>query len=80
MADETPPTEPTEPPLMGLAGYLDEDVEWSRLMTRVHRSIARREVSGQAVELVTTGFTGVILEYLRALFAAFSGEGRRRAD
>lgn len=81
MADPTPPPE-SEPPLLGLAGYLDEDeVEWSRLLARVHRSIARREVSAQAVELATTGVTGVVLEYLKAIFAAFSGDkGSRRAD
>lgn len=83
MPDPTsPPPDPAaEPPLLGLAGYLDEDAEWSRLMARVHRSIARREVSGQAVELAATGMTGVVLEYLRALFTAFSGDkGSRRAD
>lgn len=83
MADPTPPPppDPPEPPLLGLAEYLDEDAEWSRLMGRVHRSIARREVSGQAVELAATGLTGVVLEYLRALIAAFTGEkGSRRAD
>lgn len=82
MADSTPPTPEPEPPLLGLAGYLDEEeVEWSRLLARVHRSIARREVSGQAVELAATGMTGVVLEYLRAIFAAFGGDkGSRRAD
>ncbi len=78
---ETPVDDaPTEPPL-GLAGFLDEDAEWGRLMARVHHSIARRELSGQAVELGARGLTGVLLEYLRAIVDVCSGTGdRRRAD
>ncbi len=66
---------------LGLAGVLDEEAEWSRLMARVHQSIARRELSGQAVELGAHGFTGVVLEYLKAIFEMFGGTGGgRRAD
>ena len=80
MAEPPVPDEPRDEPL-GLAGFLDEDVEWHRLMTRVHRSIARRELSGQAVELGTHRFTGVVLEYHKAIFGVFSGTGGgRRAD
>lgn len=77
---EPPAGEPREEPL-GLAGFLEEDVEWHRLMTRVHRSIARRELSGQAVELAAHGVTGVVLEYLKAFFDMFGKTGGgRRAD
>lgn len=80
MAEPPVPGEPRDEPL-GLAGFLEEDVEWNRLMSRVHRSIARRELSGQAVELGTHGFTGVVLEYLKAFFELFGGSGGgRRAD
>ena len=80
MAEPPVPDESRDEPL-GLAGFLDEDAEWSRLMTRVHRSIARRELSGQAVELGTHGFAGVVLEYLKAFFDMFGGTGGgRRAD
>lgn len=66
---------------LGLARFLDEEAEWRALMGRVHRSIARREASGQAVELTMQGLTGVVVEYLRALVEAF-GQGRsgRRGD
>lgn len=76
-----PPPVDDERPL-GLAPYLDEDVEFRALIGRVHRSIARREVSGQAVELTMHGVAGVVVEYLRAIFEAFGGRGRggRRAD
>lgn len=82
MADApAPPPVDDERPL-GLAPYLDEDVEFRALIGRVHRSIARREVSGQAVELTMHGVAGVVVEYLRAIFEAFGGRGRggRRAD
>ena len=80
MAEPPVPDEPRDEPL-GLAGFLEEDVEWQRLMTRVHQSIARRELSGQAVELGARGFTGVVLEYLKAFFELFGGtRGGRRAD
>ncbi|MFN7977122.1 MAG: hypothetical protein U0P30_03240 [Vicinamibacterales bacterium] len=82
MADApAPPPVDDERPL-GLAPYLDEDVEFRALIGRVHRSIARREVSGQAVELTMHGLTGVLVEYLKAIFEAFGGRGRggRRAD
>lgn len=66
---------------LGLAGYLDEEAEWQALMTRVHRSIARRELSGQAVELGVHGLSAVLLEYLKALAEIFGNAGgRRRAD
>lgn len=76
-----PPPGDDERPL-GLAPFLDEDVEFRALIGRVHRSIARREVSGQAVELTMHGVAGVVVEYLRAIFEAFGGRGRggRRAD
>jgi hypothetical protein len=77
---DTPRPSDGDPPL-GLASYLEEDVEFTRLMGRVHRSIERRELSGQAVDFAAIGLTGVLLEYLRALFAAFSGgKGTRRAE
>ena len=80
MAEPPVPDEPRDEPL-GLAGFLEEDVEWQRLMTRVHQSIARRELSGQAVELGAHGFTGVVLEYLKAFLELFGGtRGGRRAD
>lgn len=76
-----PPPGDDERPL-GLAPYLDEDVELRALIGRVHRSIARREVSGQAVELTMHGLSAVLVEYLKAIFEAFGGRGRggRRAD
>ena len=79
MADETPAPAPGERPL-GLAPFLDEDVEVRALLGRVHRSIARREASGQVVELTMHGLTGVLVEYLRAIVEAFGGRGGRRAD
>ncbi len=77
-----PATPPDDDRPLGLAPFLDEDVEFRALVGRVHRSIARREASAQAVELTMQGFTGVLVEYLRALFEAFGGRGRggRRAD
>lgn len=77
-APATPPGDDERP--LGLAPYLDEDVEFRALIGRVHRSIARREVSGQAVELTMHGVAGVVVEYLRAIFEAFGGRGGRRAD
>jgi len=75
------PEEPRDDQPLGLAGFLEEDAEWGRLMARVHQSIARRELSGQAVELGAHGITGVLMEYLRAIFEAFGGTGdRRNAD
>jgi hypothetical protein len=80
MAEPPVPGEPRDEPL-GLAGFLEEDVEWNQLMSRVHRSIARRELSGQAVELGAHGLTGVVLEYLKAFFELFGGTGGgRRGD
>lgn len=73
-------TPPDEPPL-GLAGLLDEDVEWQHLMARVHRSIERRELSGQAVEFSVEALTSVLVEYLKALASFMPGSGgRNRAD
>jgi hypothetical protein len=81
MAEPVPPPQGDEDRPLGLAGFLDEDVEFSRLLGRVHRSIERRELSGQAVELAAVGLTGVLLEYLKALFGAFGRKkGTRRAD
>lgn len=75
---ETPPDDER---LLGLAGILDEDVEWQRLMGRVHRSIERRELSGQAVEFSVTALTSVLVEYLKALASLMPGAGgRNRAD
>ena len=80
MAEPPLPDDPRDESL-GLAGFLEEDVEWQRLMTRGDQSIARRELSGQAVELGAQGFTGVVLEYLKAIFELFGGTGGgRRAD
>lgn len=81
MAESDGPRPPASETPLGLAGFLEEDVEYTRLMGRVHRSIERRELSGQAVDFAAVGLTGVLLEYLRALFAAFSGKkGPRRAE
>lgn len=81
MAESEVPHPPEGEIPLGLAGFLEEDVEFTRLMGRVHRSIERRELSGQAVDFAAVGLTGVLLEYLRALFAAFSGgKGTRRAE
>jgi hypothetical protein len=81
MADQAPPGAPDGERPLGLAGFLEEDVESGRLMGRVHRSIQRRELSGQAVDFAAIGLTGVLLEYLRAIFGAFSGgKGTRRVD
>lgn len=83
MAEAPPPgaPEPVDDEALGLAGYLDEDAEWQALMARVHRSIARRELSGQAVELGAHGLGAVLLEYLKALAEIFGNAGgRRRAD
>lgn len=80
MADLPPEPPGNEPPL-GLAGYLDEEVEWRALMGRVHRSIARREASAQAVEFTMHGLAGVVVEYLRACLDGFGrGRGGRRGD
>ncbi len=81
VAEPTAPDETPEAQPLGLAGFLDEEAEWAGLMTRVHRSIARRELSGQAVELGAHGLTSVVLEYLRAIFDVLGGTGgKRRAD
>ncbi|HUU36520.1 MAG TPA: mechanosensitive ion channel domain-containing protein [Vicinamibacterales bacterium] len=45
---------------LGLAALLDEEGEWQRLMARVHRSIERRELSGQAVEFSVEALGGVL--------------------
>ena len=77
MAD-TPPDD--DRPL-GLAGLLDEEAEWPQLMGRVHRSIQRRELSGQAVEFSLEALTGVLMEYLKAIASYLPGAGgRKRAD
>lgn len=81
MAESDVPRPPDSETPLGLAGFLEEDVELTRLMGRVHRSIERRELSGQAVDFAAVGLTGVLLEYLKALFAVFSGgKGTRRAE
>lgn len=79
MSDERPPGDDTP---LGLAPLLDEnDAEWPQLMGRVHRSIARREMSSQAVEFSVEALTGVLLEYLKALASFLPGSGgRHRAD
>lgn len=75
------PGPPDDDRPLGLAGYLDEEAEWEGLMGRVHRSIARREASGQAVELTMQGLTGIVIEYVRAIVEAFgSGRGGRRVE
>lgn len=82
MADP-PAQDPPDEPLLGLAGALEEDGDegLERLLGRVHRSIARRELSGQAVDLAAVGLTGVLLEYVRAIFEALGiGKGSRRAE
>ncbi len=77
MAD-TPPD--GERPL-GLAGILDEEAEWHRPMGRVHRSIERRELSGQAVEFSMGALAGALVEYLKAIASFTPGSGgRNRAD
>lgn len=79
MAETDGPRPPDGEIPLGLAGFLEEEVEFTRLMGRVHRSIERRQLSGQAVELAATGLTGVLIEYLRALLSAFgAGKGARR--
>ena len=76
---EAPPPDDDRP--LGLAGILDEEVEWNRLMTRVHRSIERRELSGQAVEFSVQALAAVLVEYLEALASYLPGSGgRNRAD
>lgn len=66
---------------LGLAEYLDEEVEWRALMGRVHRSIARRDAAGQAVEFTAHGVTGVVVEYLCAAVEAWGrGRGGRSGD
>lgn len=79
MSDQPPPGD--EAPL-GLAPLLDEDdAEWARLMGGVHRSIARREMSSQAVEFSVEALAGVLVEYLKALASFLPGSGgRHRAD
>jgi hypothetical protein len=89
MAD-TPPELPPDMPLdmppvdehpLGLAGILDEEAEWQRLMAGVHRSIERRELSGQAVEFSVGALAGVLVEYLKALASFLPGSGgRNRAE
>lgn len=81
MAESDPPRPADGEAPLGLAGFLEEDVEYRQLMRRVHRSIERRELSGQAVDFAAVGLTGVLLEYLRALFAALgTRKGTRRAE
>lgn len=81
MADTPPDMPPADERPLGLAGILDEEAEWQRLMGRVHRSIERRELSGQAVELSVGALTVVLAEYLRALASFVPGSGgRNRAD
>lgn len=82
MADETKTPPPGDERPLGLAGFLEEEeAEWQGLMSRVHNSIARREVAGQAVELGMQGWTSVLIEYLKAVFGAFGGSGgKRRVD
>ncbi len=77
MADESP--DDARP--LGLASILDEEAEWQRLMSGVHRSIERRELSGQAVEFSVQALAGVLVEYLIALASLLPGSGgRNRAD
>lgn len=71
---ETPPDD--DRPL-GLAGILDEGAGWQRLMGRVHRSIERRELSGQAVEFSVEALAGVLVEYLKALASFLPGAGEK---
>lgn len=81
MADDTPLPDPAPETPLGLGEYLDEETEWTRFVAGVHRSIARRELSGQAVELGAQGLTGVMLEYLQAVVDVVGGTGgRRRGD
>lgn len=66
---------------LGLAGILDEEAEWQRLMGRVHRSIQRRELSGQAVEFSVEALASVLVEYLKALASLLPGSrGKSHAD
>ncbi len=77
MADEVPGGDRP----LGLANILDEDAEWQRLMSGVHRSIERRDLSGQVVELSVEALGGVLVEYLKALASLLPGSGgRNRAD
>ena len=77
MADESPDDDRP----LGLASILDEEAEWQRLMSGVHRSIERRELSGQAVEFSLQALAGVLVEYLKALASLLPGSGgRNRAD
>lgn len=77
MADQSPGDDRP----LGLASLLDEEAEWHRLMSGVHRSIERRELSGQAVEFSVGALAGVLVEYLKALASLLPGSGgRNRAD
>ncbi len=77
MADESPDDDRP----LGLASILDEEAEWQRLMSGVHRSIERRELSGHAVEFSVQALAGVLVEYLKALASLLPGSGgRNRAD
>jgi hypothetical protein len=70
------PPSPDDRPL-GLAPLLDDGGDWARLLSRVHRSIERRELSGQAVELSMTALASVLVEYLKALATLLPGTGGR---
>lgn len=75
---ELPP--PDDRPL-GLAPLLDDEGDWTRLLSRVHRSIERRELSGQAVELSMTALASVLVEYLKALASLLPRTGgQNRAE
>ena len=81
MADTPPERPPDEERPLGLAGILDEEAEWQRLMARVHRSIERRELSGQAVEFSMGALAGALVQYLTALASFLPGSGgRTRAE
>ena len=81
MADAPPDLPPADDRPLGLAGILDEEAEWQRLMGGVHRSIERRELSGQAVEFSVGALAGVLVEYLKALASLLPGSGgRNRAE
>ncbi len=81
MSEAPPGLPPHDDRPLGLASALDEDVQWQGLMSAVHRSIERRETSAQAVEFSVEALAGVLVEYLKAIVAAFSESGRRnRAD
>lgn len=76
MSDGRPPDDGDG--LIGLAALLDEDVEWQRLLGKVRRSIERRELSGQAVELGCEALTSVLVEYLKAVTTTTPVPGGRR--